>query len=109
MNVSLMVGPAYLQIVRRQTMRTIIASLLSVGLVVVLAGPSDAASKKRKLYYYIGDSLAQRYPSATPRQRQNAWAYEHAGHYYETDPKAFPVGSQGWWEMKRLEGGGRVR
>jgi hypothetical protein len=36
-------------------------------------------------------------------------AYNHAGQYYETDPNAFPVGSAGWWEMKRLEGGGRVR
>jgi hypothetical protein len=84
-------------------MKTIIASLLSVGLVVVLAGPTDAGGK-RYGYYYGG--LAQRYPSATPRQLQNAWAYDHAGHYYETDPKAFPVGSRGWWEMKRLEEGG---
>ena len=91
-------------------MKTIIASLLSVGLVVFLASPSDAASKKRKLYYYNGDSLAQRYPLATPRQLHNAWAYDHAGHYFETDSNAFPVGSRGWWEMKRLEGsGGRVR
>jgi hypothetical protein len=86
-------------------MRTIIASLLSVGLVVVLASPSDAASKKRKLYYY-GDSLAQRYPLATPRQLHNAWAYDHPGHYYEVDSNAFPVGSQGWWALKKLEEGG---
>jgi DNA-binding transcriptional LysR family regulator len=86
-----------------QTMRTIVIGLLSVELVVVFAGPSDAASKKyRRSYDY-----AQSYPSATPRQLRNAWAYNHAGHYYETDPNAFPVGSAGWWEMKRLEGGGR--
>ena len=90
-------------------MKTIIARLLSVGLVVVLAGPSDAASKKRYRYYYYSDSYAQRYPSATPRQLRNAWAYDNAGHYYETDSNAFPVGSRGWWEMKRLEGGGRIR
>jgi hypothetical protein len=87
-------------------MKTIIASLLSVGLVVVLASPSDAASKKRKLYYYNGDSLAQRYPLATPRQLHNAWAYDHPGHYYEVDSNAFPVGSQGWWALKKLEEGG---
>jgi hypothetical protein len=86
-------------------MRTIVIGLLSVELVVVFAGPSDAASKKyRRSYDY-----AQSYPSATPRQLRNAWAYNHAGQYYETDPNAFPVGSRGWWEMKRLEGGGRVR
>jgi hypothetical protein len=87
-------------------MRTIIAGLLSVGLVVVLAGPSDAASKKRNPYYY-SDSYAQSYPSATPRQLQNAWAYNHPGHYYEMDSNAYPVGSSGWWEMKRLEGNRR--
>jgi hypothetical protein len=85
-------------------MRTIIAGSLSVALVVVLAGPTDAGGKRHG-YYYGG--LSQRYPSATPRQLQNAWAYDNAGHYYETDPNAFPVGSRGWWEMKRLEEGGR--
>ena len=90
-------------------MRTIIASLLSVGFFVVLTDPSDAASKKRYYYSSPYNSYAQRYPGATPRQLQNAWAYDHAGHYYETDSNAFPVGSRGWWEMKRLEGGGRIR
>ena len=75
-------------------MKTIIASLLSVGLVLVLASPSDAASKKRYRHYY-SDSYAQRFPSATPRQLRNAWAYDNAGHYYETDSNAFPVGSRG--------------
>jgi hypothetical protein len=87
-------------------MRTIIISLLSAGLVVVLANPSDAASRKRNGY---SNSYAQRFPSATSPQRQNAWAYNHSGHYYEMDSNAFPVGSHGWWEMKRIEGGGRVR
>jgi hypothetical protein len=54
-------------------MKTIITSLLSVGLVVVLAGPSDTASKKRYRTYYYDGGIAQRYPSATPRQLQNAW------------------------------------
>ena len=48
-----------------QTMRTIVVGLLSVGLVVVLAGPGDAASKKYRHTYY---SSAQRYPYASPRQ-----------------------------------------
>jgi hypothetical protein len=86
-------------------MRTTIAGLLSLGLVAVVANPSEAASRKRGPYYY-GYSYAQRFPSATPRQRQNAWAYNHPGHYYEMDSNAFPVGSQGWWEMKRIEGSG---
>jgi hypothetical protein len=90
-------------------MKTIIISLLSAGLVVGLAGSSDAASRKRSSYYF-SSSYADRFPSATARQRHNAWAYNHPGHYYEMDSNAFPVGSRGWWEMKRLEGsGGRVR
>jgi hypothetical protein len=88
-------------------MRTLIVGLvvgfLSVGIVAVSANTSDAASKKGNRYYY-SDSYSQRFPSATPRQRQNAWAYDHPGHYYEMDSNAFPVGSSGWWEMKRLEG-----
>ena len=83
------------------TMRTIISGVLAVGLVVVATGPSDAASKKRYYYY---DSYSQKYPYATPRQVRNARAYDHAGQYFEADSNAFPVGSRGWWEMKRLEG-----
>ena len=84
-------------------MKTIIASFLSVGLVVALAGPSEAASRKRSPYYY-SPNIAQEYPSATPRQRHNAWAYDHPGHYYEMDSNAFPVGSRGWWDLKSREG-----
>jgi len=83
-------------------MRTIVASVLAFGLVVAFAGPSAAASKKR---YRTYDSYAQKYPFATPRQLQNARAYDRGGTYYEADSNAFPVGSRGWWEMKRLEGG----
>jgi outer membrane protein assembly factor BamD (BamD/ComL family) len=87
-------------------MRTIIAAVLAVGLVAGLAGPSDAGSKKR--HYY--DDSSQGYLYATPRQMRNARAYDQAGQYYEADSKAFPMGSRGWWEMKRLEGSsGRPR
>ena len=87
-------------------MKAIIAGLLSVGLLAVSADTSDAASKKKKWRYY--DGYSQRYPYATPRQLQNARAYENGG-YYEMDSNAHPVGSRGWWEMKRLEGSGRFR
>jgi hypothetical protein len=90
-----------------KAMRAIIAVLLSVSLVAFLASPSDAASKKR--YYQYSGGYAQKYPGATPRQLRNAWAYDNPGHYYEMDSNAFPVGSRGWWEMKRLEGSGRMR
>ena len=91
---------------RELNMRTIITGVLTVGLAVVATGPSDAASKKRYYYY---NSYSQKYPYATPRQLQNARAYDHAGQYFEVDSNAFPVGSRGWWEMKRLEDGSRRR
>jgi len=86
-------------------MRTFLAGLLTVGLVVAFAGPSDAASKKR---YRYQDGYAQKYPNATPRQLQNARAYDRGG-YYEQDSNAHPVGSRGWWELKEREDGGRRR
>jgi hypothetical protein len=55
----LMVGPT-LQVARRQLIKTIIARLLSVGFVVVLASPSEAASRKRSPYYY-SYSYAERF------------------------------------------------
>jgi hypothetical protein len=90
-------------------MRTITVSLLSAGLAVALATPSVAAGGRKGTPYYYNSSYAQRFPLATPRQLRNAWAYDHAGQYYEMDSNAFPVGSKGWWELKRLEDGGRKR
>jgi hypothetical protein len=88
-------------------MRTMITGLLLAGLAVALATPSDAARRRHGTYYYSG---GYSHSSASARKQQNAWAYNHPGHYYEADSNAFPVGSAGWWEMKRLEGsGGRVR
>jgi hypothetical protein len=86
-------------------MRAIIAGLLAVGLVSFSVDTSEAGKKKHRRYY---DSYSLRYPYATPRQVKNARAYEHGG-YYEMDSKAHPVGSRGWWEMKRLEGNDRFR
>jgi hypothetical protein len=86
-------------------MRAIIVGLLSVGLVSISADTSDAGRKKKHRYY---DSYSVRYPYATPRQIKNARAYENGG-YYETDSNAHPIGSHGWWEMKRLEGNDRRR
>ena len=87
-------------------MRAIIAGLLAVGLVTISADTSEAASKKQRRYY---DSYTQRYPYATARQLKNARAYDNGG-YYEVDSNAHPVGSSGWWEIRRLEGSnGRFR
>jgi hypothetical protein len=87
-------------------MRAIIIGLLAASIVGISADVSDAASKKKHRSY---DSYSQRFPSATPRQLKNARAYDNGG-YYEMDSNAHPVGSRGWWELKRLEDGrGRFR
>jgi len=86
-------------------MKTIISGVLCIGLVIAFAGTSDAASnaKKHRRNY---DSYAQKYPYATPRQLQNARAYDR-GEYYEQDSNALPVGSRAWWEQKDREGNRR--
>jgi len=67
--------------------------------------PSDAARRRHNTYYYNG-GYSDGFPSSSARKRYNAWAYNHPGHYYEVDSNAFPVGSQGWWALKKLEEGG---
>ena len=85
-------------------MRTFITGVLAAALVVPLASSSDAATKRKK--HYRNDGYSQRYPSATPRQLQNARAYDRS-EYYEMDSNAHPVGSRGWWDLKEREGGNR--
>ena len=86
-------------------MQKIIAGLLSAVLVVAFTDAASAKSnsKKQRPHY---DSYSARYPGATPRQLQNARAYER-GEYYEMDSNAHPVGSRSWWELKERESGGR--
>ncbi len=86
-------------------MRTIIAAVLTAGLLVALGGADGAEAKTKKRLRHA-DGYAQRYPSATPRQLQNARAYDR-GEYYEMDSNAHPVGSRGWWDLKEREGGNR--
>jgi hypothetical protein len=82
-------------------MKTVIASLLAAGLLVAFSGAdsAEAKSKKQRRHY---DSYAQKYPSATPRQLQNARAYDR-GQYYEMDSNAHPVGTRAWWDLKQRE------
>ncbi len=83
-------------------MKKIVAGVLSALLVVAVAGPASAKSKKNEHEY---DSYAVKYPSASARQLKNARAYDKGG-YYEMDSNAHPVGSRSWWAMKERESGG---
>ena len=82
-------------------MRTIIASVLSAAVFVAFAGDVSAASKSKKQRRNY-DDYSQKYPSATPRQLQNARAYDR-GDYYERDSNAHPVGTRAWWDLKERE------
>jgi hypothetical protein len=75
-------------------MRTLVAGLLSAGLLATVPSAASAGHTRRI------DSYSAMYPSATPRQLQNLRAYERGGEYYETDPDAVPFGSRIWWENK---------
>lgn len=85
-------------------MRTLIAGLVSAGLLVAFAGTSFAQSRhvQHRQPAYAGSPHA-----ITDAQRwQNERAYER-GHYYEHDSNAFPVGSKGWFDQKESEGADR--
>jgi hypothetical protein len=88
-------------------LRTIIAGLLSAGLLVAVTGVASADNPRHK-HPRHHDDYSQRYPSATPRQLQNLRAFER-GEYYEQDSNAHPVGSRSWWMLKEREGNGRFR
>ena len=77
-------------------MRTIIAGMLSAGLLVAVPCAASAGHARHS------DSYSRMYPSATPRQLQNLRAYER-GQYYEQLSDAVPFGSRVWWELKGRE------
>src|SRR5262245_12872384 len=75
-------------------MRTLVASLLSAGLLAAV--PSNTIAG----HAHGIRSYSAMYPSATPRQLRNLRAYERGGEYYEQDPdRSFRepsvVGTQG--------------
>lgn len=77
--------------------------LLSLGLVVVFAGNSDAASRKRQKRTYTGPYVPPMTVTDAQRRR-NQRGYER-GDYYERDSNALPAGSKAWFEQKERENG----
>jgi hypothetical protein len=86
-------------------MKILIACLLSIA---VVAPTSADAAKRSKRYRNHCDAYCHRYPSASPRQLNNARAYDR-GEYWEQDPNAHPVGSAGWWYLKERDKGSGLR
>lgn len=86
-------------------MRTLIAGLVSAGLLVAFAGTSFAQS--RHVQHRQSGPYTYSPSVITDAQRwQNERAYER-GDYYEHDSNAFPVGSKGWFDQKESEGADR--
>lgn len=85
-------------------MRTLIASILSAGLVAAFAAMANAGSHARHRHYQ--DALESRYPYATPRQLRSERAYRW-GEYWEHDSDALIPGTRAWFEQKEREGAGR--
>jgi hypothetical protein len=86
-------------------MRTIIAGLVSVGLIVAFAGTSNAQNRQkhdRQHGQYTNSPAA----ITDEQRRRNERAYER-GEYYEHDSNALPVGSRAWFEQKEREGADR--
>lgn len=81
-------------------MRALIASLLSAAALLAFAGTADAGRKSEQYRGSQCDAYCQRYPTATPRQRKNARAFDQGGEYWEQDPNAQPVGSRSWWYLR---------
>jgi hypothetical protein len=88
-------------------MRTCIAGILSIGLLVGTFDLAEADNPRKKLRRQH-DSYDPRFPSATPQQVRNLHAFER-GEYYEQDSNAHPVGSRSWWMLKERERGGDFR
>lgn len=88
----------------------LLSAVLGVSLALALPLAAEAAPKKKKKWArsHTHGQTFDRYPSATPRQRANAAAYER-GDYYEQMSDAHPVGSPSWWYLKERETGGTWR
>ena len=91
------------EITSTNCMRTLIAGLVSAGLLVAFTGASYAQS--RHVQHRQPGQYTNSPSVITDAQRwQNERAYER-GDYYEHDSNDFPVGSKGWFDQKDSEGG----
>ena len=89
-------------------MRNILTGILSVALVLGVAGTANAASKGKTTttttyYYYYVDADS---PSSVARRQANSRTFTHTK-YFEQDSNKIPFGSSEWWRQKEREGGFR--
>jgi hypothetical protein len=73
-------------------MKTIITSLLPIGLLVVSGGSSLAHS------HYVDNS-----PSAIAARQRDARTFDPT-QYFEHDSRKIPIGTLEWWNQKAREG-----
>ena len=85
-------------------MRTLVAGLVSVGLLAAFATPSDAYSQKRKRHQAHGYNS----PSAIAQRQRHARTFDET-QYYERDLRKIPLGTQTWWDEQDRQGGSHRR
>jgi len=73
-------------------MKTVIASLLSIGLLVVRSEASLAHGR------YVDNS-----PSAIAARQRDARTFDPT-QYFEYDSRKIPIGTLEWWNQKAREG-----
>ena len=85
-------------------MQCTLTGLLSIALLIGLAGPSDARNG-RKSYVYYGYS-AYNSPGSIRERQRHARTFDET-QYYERDSSKIPFGTLAWWQQKEMEGVGR--
>jgi hypothetical protein len=79
-----------------------IAVMLALSVAVPVTAASEASPSPQRKYRSC-DSYCQRFPGASPRQLENARAFDRGGEYYESGSNNHPVGSRSWWYLRDLE------
>ena len=77
-------------------MRTLVAGLVSVGLLAAIATPSEAYSQKRKRHHAYGPTS----PSTIAERQRHARTFDET-QYYERDLRKIPIGTQTWWNTMK--------
>ena len=86
-------------------MRSILTGLLSMALLLGIAGTADAAKARKKSKSY-DTSYQYNSPSAIADRQRNARTFDET-QYYERDSNKIPFGTMAWWRQKEREGSAR--
>jgi len=85
-------GPSAFNRSSEEAMKTILTSLLSIGVLVIASGSSLAHGR------YVDNS-----PSAIAARQRDARTFDST-QYFEHDSRKIPIGTLEWWNQKAREG-----